>query len=97
MENIRDDIRIEEVCDFLKSTIKVLSKPRRIAILNVLINDGQCTFKEIKTKTGISQGSLHEHLMELLQTEFVYRTDKRPMKYGYTSLVDYLIFIAEGC
>ena len=92
-----EDIKIEKVCDFLNGVIKVLSKPRRITVLKVLINDGECTFEEIKTKTGIPQGPLHEHLMELLQTEFVYRTDKRPMKYGYTSLVDYLIFIAEGC
>ena len=67
MENMKN-IRMEEVCNFLKNIIKVLSKPRRIVILNVLLNDGECTFKEIQNKIEISTGSLHGHLEALLES-----------------------------
>ena len=95
MENIEDGIQIEKVCNFFKEIIKVLSKPRRIAILNVLANNTGCTFKEIQTKTGIPQGSLHEHLMELLWTGFICRTNDQPMEYESAKLLDDLIFIAK--
>ena len=95
MEDTEDDIQIEEVCNFLKSIIKALSESRKIAILNVLINDGNCTFEEIQTKTKISTGSLHGHLMELLRLKFVYRTNDRPMRYVNAKLLYKLVFIRE--
>jgi len=80
---------IEETYIFLKGLTEQLYMRRRI-ILESLAT--QKTFNQLKEETGISVGSLHHHLQELLKANFIYKTDERPAKYGRTGFLEYLIY-----
>ena len=84
---------IEEACGILKEIVDRLHYPRRIKMLKSL--EFPKTFSQLKRETGISTGSLHNHLRELWKAGFIYKTDERPAKYGRTVFLEYLVSLAE--
>lgn len=88
----RNNNEIEEACSILKEIVDILH-PRRIKMLKSL--EFPKTFNQLKRETGISTGSLHNHLGKLWKAGFIYKTDERPAKYGRTVFLEYLISLAE--
>ncbi len=85
---------VDDICKTLKEIIDALDYPRRIQILNAMPPGSAKTFEELKDATGISTGSLHHHLKEMVSANFVHKVDKRPAKYARSEFLTYLISLA---
>lgn len=91
----KENYEIEEACEILKEIVGALKNPRRIKIINALPPGVTKTFDQLKTKTGLSTGSLHHHLKELWMAGFTYKTNERPAKFGRTAFLEHLIALVE--
>lgn len=87
-------IEIREACQIIKEIMAPLEKERRVTILRSLPSGEEKTFEELQTITGISTGSLHEHLNVLLDIGYVQKKEGRPAKYYRDEYLDKLIQIA---
>ena len=87
-------IEIREACQIMKEIMAPLEKERRVTILRSLPSGEEKTFEELQAATGISTGSLHEHLNILLDIGYVHKTEGRPAKYYRDEYLDKLIQIA---
>lgn len=86
-------IEIREACQIMKEIMAPLEKERRVTILRSL-SSGEKTFDELQEDTGLSTGSLHEHLNVLLDIGYIHKTEGRPAKYYRDEYLDKLIQIA---
>lgn len=87
-------IEIREACQIMKEIMAPLEKERRVTILRSLPSREEKTFEQLQAATGISAGSLHEHLNILLDIGYVHKTEGRPAKYYRDEYLDKLIQIA---
>jgi DNA-binding HxlR family transcriptional regulator len=89
-----NSIEIREACQIMKEIMAPLEKERRVTILRSLPSGEEKTFEELQTATGISRGSLHEHLNVLMDIGYIHKTDGRPARYYRDEYLDKLIQIA---
>lgn len=87
-------IEIREACQIMKEIMAPLEKERRVTILRSLPSGEGKTFEELRTSTGISQGSLHEHLTVLEELGYIHKTGERPARYHRDEYLDRLIQVA---
>jgi len=87
-------IEIREACQIMKEIMAPLEKERRVTILRSLSSGEKKTFEELQSATGISTGSLHEHLSVLLDIGYLHKTNERPARYFRDEYLDKLIQIA---
>ena len=87
-------IEIREACQIMKEIMAPLEKERRVTILRSLPSGEKKTFEELQISTGISTGSLHEHLNVLGELGYIHKTGERPAKYYRDEYLDRLIQIA---
>lgn len=85
---------VDDICKTLKEIIDALDHTRRIQILNAMPPESLKTFEELKEATGISTGSLHHHLKEMVRANFIHKFDGRPAKYARSEFLTYLISLA---
>lgn len=78
----------------MKEILEPLRKERRITILRCLTSDDPKTFEEIRELTGISNGSLYEHLNVLVDLGYVHKSEERPARYIRDEYVDKLVEVA---
>jgi DNA-binding HxlR family transcriptional regulator len=75
---------IQDLCVNLNAVIKVIKKPRAQLIITILYKS-EYSFKELKDKTGIPQGSLHNNLNKLYGVGLLCKTpNERPIQYRLT-------------
>jgi len=87
-------IEIREACQIMKEIMAPLEKERRVTILRSLPSGEKKTFEELQTSTGISTGSLHEHLNVLEELGYIHRIGERPAMYYRDEYLDRLIQVA---
>ena len=89
--------KIDVFCAVLKKVLDQLNNRRRKEILVLLSPDMALTFQELKTKTGISTGSLHHHLTELCRANLVKKDSQSwPHKYSRSPFLVLLIKEMDG-
>ena len=86
---------IEEACRLLNAIVDILSLEKRQTILKSLPPKHPRTFEELRQETGLSTGSLHNHLTELWRAGFVDKTGSRPAKYSRSKALEYMLMLAE--
>ena len=86
---------IEAACVLLNAIVDTLNPEKRQIILNSLPPNHTRTFEELKKETGLSTGSLHHHLMELLRAGFIDKTESRPTEYSRSKSLGYLLVLVE--
>lgn len=89
-------IEIREACQIMKEIMAPLEKERRVSILRSLPTGESKTFEELQESTGISVGSLHEHLNVLVDLGYVHKSEDRPARYSRDEYVDKLIEVATS-
>lgn len=87
-------MEIREACQIIKEIMAPLEKERRVAILRSLPSGKKKTFEELQTSTGISTGSLHEHLNVLVDLGYVQKTEERPARYYRNEYLEKLCELA---
>lgn len=80
----------------MKEILEPLRKERRITILRGLTPDDPKTFEQLRELTGISNGSLYEHLNVLVDLGYVHKSQERPARYYRDEYVDKLIEVASS-
>jgi DNA-binding MarR family transcriptional regulator len=86
---------IKRVCDELRTIAKLLDKPKPIKIIQQLPENTEKTLKELAEETGIPQSTLHDVLTALWENGLIYRTVDRPIKYGRTKFLGYVLSFGE--
>ena len=89
-----NSIEIREACQIMKEIMAPLEKERRVTILRSLPSGEKKTFEELQAYTGISTGSLHEHLSILEEIGYIHKTEGRPARYYRDEYLDKLIQVA---
>lgn len=65
------DEQVSEIPSQLRRAIKALSEDARLAILVVLLKNGEMTFSEVSRALGMSSSNLTHHLKKLIQAALV--------------------------
>jgi len=85
---------IKEACKIIKELMLPLEKERRTDILRSLPLGEKKSFGQLQEETGISAGSLHDHLKVLLELGYIHSTNERPARYYSNEYVEKLCELA---